>query len=154
MGDCEELYERLAETRERVKDIERSLTEILDDLQKVASSEADLISCLKSHAPDYFSWLDGSPADGLQLNVQLNGDPAAQAGAGPEDCARVRQALIQAASREASLSFQMAEVGAVIRNEVIRLSGLAALCRHYEPERSERVSKETLYPLISKYLSL
>ncbi len=72
----------------------------------------------------------------------------------PDDCNRVRQLLVRGKSLESSLTFKLAEANISIRNEVIRLAGLAALCRHFEPELSEKISNEVLNPLLSKYLSI
>ncbi|MFP3309787.1 MAG: hypothetical protein RXO27_03200 [Acidilobus sp.] len=150
MDGCNELYDRLAETREKIKDLEGSLKDILDDLRNVINAEANLISCLRLHAPDYFSQLEEASTEGLQLG----GDVSLDVNVKPDDCARVRQLLVRASSLEASLTFQMAETSAVIRNEIIRLAGLVALCRHFEPELSESVGNDILYPLLSKYLSI
>jgi len=48
----------------------------------------------------------------------------------------------------------ISELHRFLVNEVIRLSGLVALCRHYEPRLAERVYSEVLDRLVAKYLGL
>lgn len=112
-------------------------------------SQNDLISCLKLHSPAYFSWLEPK-VDEIELEAPRDESPEIS----PDDCNKVRQALVREKSLESSLTFRLAELNISIRNEVIRLAGLVALCRHFEPELSERISNEALNPLLSKYLSI
>jgi hypothetical protein len=139
--------EELKEATNRFKALRLQYESTVADLKTIISAEDELISCLRLHAPGYFDNLD-VPTLTASVNLETPGLSDVKG------CDEALRALLSLRSRESSLSFMISELHRFLVNEVIRLSGLVALCRHYEPQLAERVYSEVLDKLVAKYLGL
>jgi len=139
--------EELKEATNRFKALRLQYESTVADLKTIISAESELISCLRLHAPGYFDNLD-VPTLTASVNLETPGLSDVKG------CDEALRALLSLRSRESSLSFMISELHRFLVNEVIRLSGLVALCRHYEPQLAERVYSEVLDKLVAKYLGL
>lgn len=148
--ECEE--ERLlVETLDRLRSLSEQLQGLREDLEEILNAQAALLACLKEYAPQYFQADERRP-DVLGELEALGED----LGAGYEvsDCGSARRALLEASSRASALSFLMAEALHQLRVEAVRLAGLVALCRHFEPQLSERVYEEVLDRALRNYVGV
>jgi hypothetical protein len=139
--------EELKEAVNKFESLRLRYESTVADLKIIISAEGDLISCLRLHASSYFDNLD-VPTLTASVNLETPGL------SGLKGCDEALRALLSLRSRESSLSFMISELHRLLVNEVIRLSGLVALCRHYEPQLAERVYSEVLDRLVAKYLGL
>ena len=139
--------EELKENTNKFEALRLQYESTVADLKTIISAEGELISCLRLHAPGYFDNLD-VPTLTASVNLETPGLSDVKG------CDEALRALLSLRSRESSLSFMISELHRFLVNEVIRLSGLVALCRHYEPQLAERVYSEVLDKLVAKYLGL
>ena len=147
---CEE--ERLLEEAvDRLRSLDEQLQGMREDLEEVLNAQSALLACLREYAPQYFQ-ADGRRPDVLAELESLEQAPAFEYRA--SDCGAARRALLEASSRASALSFLLAEVLHQLRVESVRLAGLVALCRHFEPQLSERVYGEVLDRALRNYVGV
>jgi len=139
--------EELKEAANKFEALRLQYESTVADLKIITSAEGELMSCLRLHASSYFDNLD-VPTLAASVNLETPGLSDIKG------CDEALRVLLSLRSRESSLSFMISELHMFLVNEIIRLSGLVALCRHYEPQLAERVYSEVLDKLVAKYLGL
>ncbi len=150
--DCRSLAQELKELTERLKDMMSQLMEATSDLRSILAAERELLSCLRLHSPDYFSQLSLPEYAEVEDLSNESLEHIESDNINEMDCDIIKRRLLAVRSREASLAFRLTEVSLSLRTEAIRLSGLIALCRHFEPELSEDVYKKIGELVIDKYV--
>ncbi len=127
----------------------------LSDASLIVSSESKLIDCIRFHAPNSFEQLEAPPAP-RQLGEYYDEHelPSPQELMSTDDCSTLSRELLRLNSARSALNFALFELLQELRQEAIRLAGLVALCRHFEPELAEEVYDKVLDNMLRKYVGV